>query len=142
MPLNDRQTDFKGYLKDQLFNRVRPLTFDELETKASGFASLLFEDLTAIEIGEVLQELTQENAVEMALGDSIVDPTTFRPWIAQRREEVETRRWDAYKKVARQPGLGSERHQNARLADRRCSRVARRSDAGRRDMAPTWPSHG
>lgn len=99
MPLNDRQTDFKGYLKDQLFNRVRPLTFDELETKAGGFASLLFEDLTAIEIGEVLQELTQENAVEMALGDSIVDPATFRPWIAQRQGEVETRRWDAYKKL-------------------------------------------
>lgn len=99
MPLNDRQTDFKGYLKDQLFNRVRPLTFDELETKAGGFASLLFEDLTAIEIGEVLQELTQENSVEMALGDSIVDPATFRPWIAQRREEVATLRWDAYKKL-------------------------------------------
>lgn len=90
---------FKGYLKDQLFNRVRPLTFDELETKAAGFASLLFEDLTAIEVGEVLQELTQENSVEMALGDSIVDPATFRPWIAQRRKEVETRRWDAYKKL-------------------------------------------
>jgi hypothetical protein len=99
MPLNDRQTDFKGYLKDQLFNRVRPLIFDELETKAVGFASLLFEDLTATEIGEVLQELTQENSVEMALGDSIVDPTTFRPWIAQRREEVPTPRWDAYKKL-------------------------------------------
>lgn len=99
MPLNDRQTDFKRYLKDQLFNTVRPLTFDELETKAGGLASLLFEDLIAIEIAEVLQELTQENAVEMALGGSIVDPTTFRPWIAQRREEVETRRWDAYKKL-------------------------------------------
>lgn len=99
MPLNDRQTDFKGYLKDQLFNRVRPLTFDELETKAAGFASLLFEDLTMTEIGEVLQELTQENAVEMALGDSIVDPTTFRPWIAQRRKEVETPRWKAYEKL-------------------------------------------
>ncbi|PTT62741.1 Z1 domain-containing protein [Arthrobacter sp. HMWF013] len=99
MPLNERQTDFKRYLKDQLFNRVRPLTFDELETKAGGLASLLFEDLTAIGIAEVLQEFTQENAVEMALGGSIVDPTTFRPWIAQRREEVETLRWDAYKKL-------------------------------------------
>lgn len=99
MPLNDRQTDFKGYLKDQLFNRVRPLTFDELESKAGGFASLLFEDLTSLEVGEVLQELTQENDVAMALGDSIVDPATYRPWIAQRREEVETRRWDAYKKL-------------------------------------------
>ena len=99
MPLNNRQTDFKGYLKEQLFNRVRPLTFDELETKASGFASLLFEDLTAIEIDEVLQELTLENAVEMALGDSIVDPKTFRTWIAERRDEVETPRWNAYKKL-------------------------------------------
>lgn len=99
MSLNDRQTDFKRYLKDQLFNVVRPMTFDELETKAAGFAALLFEDLTAIEIGEVLQELTQENAVEMALGDSIVDPATFRSWIAQRRDEVETRRWNAYKKL-------------------------------------------
>lgn len=99
MSLNNRQTDFKGYLKEQLFNRVRPLTFDELETKASGFASLLFEDLSAIEIDEVLQELTLENAVEMALGDSIVDPKTFKTWIAQRRDQVETPRWNAYKKL-------------------------------------------
>lgn len=99
MSLNDRQTDFKRYLKDQLFNIVRPMTFDELEAKAGGFASLLFEELTAIEIAEVLQELTQENAVEMALGDSIVDPATFRSWISERRDEVETPRWNAYKKL-------------------------------------------
>ena len=99
MPLSDRQAEFKAYLKDQLFNRVRPLTFDELETKATGFASLLFEDLIAIEIDEVLQELTLENTVEMALGGSIVDEATFKPWIAQRRGETDTPRWDAYKKL-------------------------------------------
>ena len=99
MPLNDRQTEFKAYLKDQLFNRVRPLTFDELETKAAGFASLLFEDLSAIEIDEILKELTLENTVEMALGGSIVDEATFKPWIAQRRDETDTPRWDAYKKL-------------------------------------------
>jgi hypothetical protein len=99
MTLNDRQVEFKAYLKDQLFNRVRPLTFDELETKAAGFASLLFEDLSAIEIESVLQELTRENSVEMVLGGSIVDRATFRPWIAQRRDETETPRWDAYKKL-------------------------------------------
>ena len=99
MPLNDRQAEFKAYLKDQLFNRVRPLTFDELETKAAGFASLLFEDLSAIEIDEILKELTLENTVEMALGGSIVDEATFKPWIAQRRDETDTPRWDAYKKL-------------------------------------------
>lgn len=99
MPLNDRQAEFKAYLKDQLFNRVRPLAFDELETKAAGFASLLFEDLSAIEIEEILKELTLENTVEMVLGGSIVDKATFRPWIAQRRDETETPRWDAYKKL-------------------------------------------
>jgi len=99
MPLNDRQAEFKAYLKDQLFNRVRPLAFDELETKAAGFASLLFEDLSAIEIEEILKELTLENTVEMLLGGSIVDKATYRPWIAQRRNETETPRWDAYKKL-------------------------------------------
>jgi len=99
MPLNDRQFNFKTYLKEQLFNRARPLRFDELETKAAGFASLLFEDLSAIDISEVIQELTLENAVQMALGDSIVDKATFRPWIAQRRDETSTPRWDAYKKL-------------------------------------------
>ena len=98
MPLNDRQTKFKAYLKDQLFNRVRPLTFDELETKAVVFAELLF-DVSAIEIDEVLRELTVENAVDMALGDSIVDKATFRPWIAARREETATPRWHAYEKL-------------------------------------------
>lgn len=99
MPLNDRQAEFKAYLKEQLFNRVRPLTFDELEAKASGFASLLFEDLSALEIEDVIGELTQENKVEMDLGDSIVDQATFKLWIAQRREETETPRWNAYKKL-------------------------------------------
>lgn len=99
MPLNNRQSEFKAYLKDQLFARVRPLTFDELETKASGLASLLFEDLTENEIDEILKELTQENTVEMALGDSIVDKATFRPWIADRRPETLTPRWDAYKRL-------------------------------------------
>lgn len=99
MPLNDRQAEFKAYLKEQLFNRVRPLTFDELETKAAGLALLLFEDLSTLEIEDVIQELTQENRVEMDLGDSIVDQATFRPWIAQRREETETPRWNAYKKL-------------------------------------------
>lgn len=99
MPLNHRQTKFKAYLKDQLFSRVRPLTFDELESKAAGLASLLFEDLSGIEIEAIVQELTEENTVEMALGDSIVDQATFRLWIEQRRESTETPRWDAYKKL-------------------------------------------
>jgi hypothetical protein len=97
MPLNDRQAEFKAYLKNQLFNRIRPLTFDELETKAVGFASLLFEDLKESAIQEVLQELTVENTVEMARGDSIVDLKTFSPWIASRKEQAETPRWDAYR---------------------------------------------
>lgn len=99
MSLNDRQSEFKAYLKEQLFNRVRPLTFDELETKAAGFAELLFEDLSAIEIDDILKELTLENTIEMARGDSIVDKATFEPWIAKRRKETETPRWDAYKKL-------------------------------------------
>lgn len=99
MPLNDRQAEFKAYLKDQLFNRVRPLTFEELETKAAGFASLLFEDLSALDIDEILRELTLENTVEMELGGSIIDEATFKPWIAQRRSETDTPRWDAYKKL-------------------------------------------
>jgi len=99
MPLSDNQAKFKTYLKEQLFNRARPLTFDELEKKAAGFASLLFEDLCAIDIDEVIKELTYENTIEMPLGDSIVDKATFKPWIAQRKDETETPRWDAYKKI-------------------------------------------
>ena len=99
MPLNDRQTEFKAYLKDQIFNRIRPLTFDELETKAGGLAALLFDDLDAKEVDKVLQELTEENNVEMALGDSIVDPATFKHWIKERQDTTATPRWDAYKKL-------------------------------------------
>jgi hypothetical protein len=99
MSLNDRQSEFKRYLKDQLFNSIRPLMFDELETTASGFADLLYKDLTPYEVNEVLKQLTQENTVKMALGDSIVDKDTFEPWIERRRKETETPRWDAYKKL-------------------------------------------
>lgn len=99
MTLNDRQREFKAYLKEQLFNRVRPLTFDELEAKAVGFASLLFEQVAPAEVADVLAELTQENDVQMALGDSVVDRATFRDWIGNRRESTQTPRWDAYKKL-------------------------------------------
>ena len=99
MSLNDRQSKFKAYLKEQLLNQSRPLTFDELEDKAAGFAALMFEDLSAIEIDEILKELTREHTVEMAPGASIVDKATFEPWIAQRRSETDTPRWDAYKKL-------------------------------------------
>jgi len=99
MSLNEGQAKFKAYLKNRLFDNVRPLTFDELEAKGSAFADLLFEDLSAIDIEEVLQELTQENTVEMALGDSIVDPSTFRQWIRHRRDQIDTPRWNAYKKL-------------------------------------------
>lgn len=99
MPLNERQNEFKTYLKDRLFDRVRPLTFDELEMKAYGFAELLFDDLGTSEVEEILQELTMENTVEMAQGSSVVDRTTFRAWIAERKEAVDTPRWDAYEKL-------------------------------------------
>lgn len=97
--MNERQTKFKLYLKEQLFNRARPLTFEELETKAAGFATLLFEELTQGEVADVLEELTRENTVQMALGDSIVDEATFERWIEARRGEISTPRWDAYKKL-------------------------------------------
>jgi len=99
MPLNDRQAQFKGWIKRQFFDKSGVLTFEDLESKAVDLAKVLYPDLNAIEIGEVLQELTQENTVEMALGDSIVDKATFKPWIAKRRSETETPRWDAYKKL-------------------------------------------
>lgn len=99
MPLNERQTEFKGWIKRQFFDKSGVLTFDDLESKAVDLARVLYPDLDTIKIGEVLQELTLENTVEMALGNSIVDKSTFKPWIAQRRDETETPRWDAYKKL-------------------------------------------
>lgn len=99
MSLSERQAEFKAYLKDQLFNRLRPLRFDELESKGARLAEVLYEDLTEREVEEVLRELTVENNVQMALGDSIVDVATFKPWIAQRRGVTETPRWDSYKKL-------------------------------------------
>ncbi|GAB3614708.1 Z1 domain-containing protein [Humibacter ginsengisoli] len=99
MALNDRQSALKGWVKRQFFDVSGVLTFDDLESKAASVAAALFPDLSATEIGDVLQELTQEHSVEMPLGDSIVDEATFRPWIAQRRGETQTPRWDAYKKL-------------------------------------------
>ncbi|HRW98119.1 MAG TPA: Z1 domain-containing protein [Cyclobacteriaceae bacterium] len=99
MQLNDRQTEFKGWIKRQFFDNSGVLTFEDLESKAATLARVLYPDLNAIEIGEVIQELTLENNVEMALGDSIVDKDTFEPWITQRRQEIKTPRWDAYKNL-------------------------------------------
>jgi len=99
MSLNNRQLEFKGWIKRQFFDKSGVLNFDDLELKAAALAALLFQDLGEIDISEVVQELTKENTVEMALGDSLVDKATFRPWIAERRSITETKRWDAYKRL-------------------------------------------
>lgn len=99
MPLTDRQTEFKGWLKRQFFDQSGVLTFEDLESKAIGLAEVLFKDLNAIEIGQVIAELTQENDVVIPLGDSIVDPETFVYWIAERSRITQTPRWDAYRKL-------------------------------------------
>lgn len=99
MSLSDRQGQFKIFLKELMFSPTRPLTYDELETKSAQIGEVLFADLNANEIGEVLKELTIENAVLMAHGDSIFDATTFTPWISTRRGKTATPRWDAYKKL-------------------------------------------
>ena len=96
MPLNDRQVAFKGWIKRQFFDKSGVLTFEDLESKAGELAALLFKDLNAIEIGEVLTELTQENDVVIPLGDSIYDKATYVPWIGDRRKVTITKRWDAY----------------------------------------------
>lgn len=98
MTLRPRQAEFKAFLKAAMVSPTRPLPYDELESKASKLHEAWFEDLDTLEIGEVLSELTIENAVVMARGDSIVDTTTFKPWIASRRAITLTPRWDAYKK--------------------------------------------
>lgn len=99
MPLTDRQTEFKGWIKRQFFDQSGVLTFEDLETKAIELAGVLFKDLNATEIGEVTAELTQENNVVIPLGDSIVDPQTFAYWIAERSQDTATPRWDAYTKL-------------------------------------------
>ncbi|PPH22005.1 hypothetical protein C5C99_05510 [Rathayibacter sp. AY1C4] len=99
MPLTELQAEFKAYLKNRLFDTVRPLTIDELESKAGKFAELLFEDLSTNDLAQVLLELTQENEVSMPNGGSIVDQKTFTEWIGTRKSTIETPRWSAYKKL-------------------------------------------
>lgn len=96
MPLNSRQAEYKGWIKRQFFDKSGVLTFEDLETKAIGLAKILFQDLSAIEISEVITELTQENSVVIPLGDSLYDAATFMPWIGDRRKTTSTKRWDAY----------------------------------------------
>ncbi|MEU5832055.1 Z1 domain-containing protein [Streptomyces diacarni] len=99
MSLNTRQSDFKTYLKNHLFDPVAPLKFEDLEAKGVKFAELLFPDLSALDVEAVIQELTVENEVTMPDGDSIVDAKTFKTWIAARKVSTETKRWDAYKQL-------------------------------------------
>lgn len=99
MHLTDRQTEFKGWIKRQFFDQSGVLTFEDLETKAVELAAVLFKDLGATEISEVIAELTQENDVVIPLGDSIIDEETFAYWIAERKEGTKTPRWEAYTKL-------------------------------------------
>lgn len=99
MQLTDEQLEFKQYLSRQLLDPATPLIFDALETKAYGLAALLFDHLTREDVAAVIQAVTIENKVEMARGDSIVDESTFTPWIEDRRLRTKTPRWDAYKSL-------------------------------------------
>jgi hypothetical protein len=74
------------------------VNFDTLQLTATQLAHLLFPELTAVEISEVVAELTAEHTVTLTPSATIVDET-FESWIAERREVIETPRWNAYQEL-------------------------------------------
>ena len=99
MELNETQTKFKKFLKQTILNEAAELDFSLLEEKARDLATLLFAQLTASEVSEVVAEITKEVEVTFSQGGTVVDPETFEPWLDDRKKNLSTQRWDAYKQL-------------------------------------------
>lgn len=99
MELNDAQLKFKKFLKQTILNEAAELDFLLLEEKANDLAALLFGQLSASEISEVVAQITKEVEVTFSQSGTVVDPDTFEPWLADRRDNLTTPRWEAYKQL-------------------------------------------
>lgn len=99
MELNDAQTQFKKFLKQTILIEAAELDFLLLEEKAKDLASLLFAQLTASEVSEVVAEITKEVEVTFTQSGTVVDPETFEPWLDDRKKDLVTHRWEAYKQL-------------------------------------------
>jgi hypothetical protein len=75
------------------------ISLDEVRARASGVAPFLARSLEPSHIEEVIARVTEMRSVELRLGDGVVDPTTFRPWLSDRKAEASSVRWDAYRQL-------------------------------------------
>lgn len=99
MALSDRQLSLKRSLKQQLIEGNATVDFVELSTLAGQLSVILFRDLTETEVSEVVAEITLEEEVVLAGGETVYDPKTFKRWLADRRDSVSHTRWSAYEQL-------------------------------------------
>ena len=99
MELNDAQLKFKKFLKQTILNEAAELDFLLLEEKANDLATLLFGQLSPSEISEVVAQITKEVEVTFSESGTVVDPDTFEPWLDDRKNDLSTPRWEAYKQL-------------------------------------------
>jgi hypothetical protein len=99
MALNDRQQSLKRTLKQQLIEGNASVEFGELSTAAAQVAQIFFPDLEKAAIAEVVEEITKEEEIILVGGGTVYDPKTFTPWLAERRESVSHKRWNAYEQL-------------------------------------------
>lgn len=97
MELNDAQLSFKKSFKQLRLVEERNLELDDLATRLSELNGLIGgRKLSDSELSRVLTVLTQELEVTMSRSGTVVDPSTFQRWLADRKVGALTPRWDAY----------------------------------------------
>jgi hypothetical protein len=76
--------------------RGSAVTLDELEQKARELSAILTPELDDFEVEQVRLAVTHKGSISQGVDIGIVD-RTFRRWIAERKPEIEEKRWAAYK---------------------------------------------
>ncbi|WP_440694371.1 Z1 domain-containing protein [Clavibacter nebraskensis] len=75
------------------------ISLEEVRERATGIAPFIARSLEPSHVDEVIARVTEMRSVELRLGDGVVDPTTFRQWLADRKATASSVRWDAYRQL-------------------------------------------
>lgn len=75
------------------------LDLTALKSAASGMRPFVAPDIEEDEFQAVIARAVEMNAIVLRVGDALVNPETFEPWLEGRRSSVETRRSGAYQEL-------------------------------------------
>lgn len=82
-----------------MLRKDETLDLTALKSAAAGVRPFVAPGIPDVEFQAVIARAVEMNAIVLRVGDAIVNPATFTPWLEERKPGVETRRSGAYQEL-------------------------------------------